>query len=93
MTRVRRWAPVAYPVLLVVAQVRAPRRSGPLALAQVFAPWLFLPLLFLLPFAVALRDRALPARWCWRRSRSARTWGRPASRPGSRRRPARCRCA
>jgi vancomycin resistance protein VanJ len=60
--RVRRWAPVAYPVLLVlliVGQVLAPRRSGPLALAQVFAPWLFLPLLFLLPFALALRDRVL----------------------------------
>ena len=60
--RVRRWAPVAYPVLLVLltaVQVLAPRRSGPLALAQVFAPWLFLPLLFLLPFALSLRDRAL----------------------------------
>lgn len=60
--RARRWAPVAYPVLLVLltlAQVIAPRRSGPLALAQVFAPWLFLPLLFLLPFALALRDRVL----------------------------------
>ncbi|HEY6745599.1 MAG TPA: endonuclease/exonuclease/phosphatase family protein [Mycobacteriales bacterium] len=62
MSRVRRWAPVAYPVLLVLltaVQVAAPRRSGPLALAQVFAPWLFLPLLFLLPFALALRDRVL----------------------------------
>jgi vancomycin resistance protein VanJ len=62
VSRVRRWAPVAYPVLLVlltVVQVLAPRRSGPLALAQVFAPWLFLPLLFLLPFVLALRDRVL----------------------------------
>jgi vancomycin resistance protein VanJ len=62
VSRVRRWAPVAYPVLLVLlilGQVLAPRRSGPLALAQVFAPWLFLPLLFLLPFALALRDRVL----------------------------------
>ncbi|HST64807.1 MAG TPA: endonuclease/exonuclease/phosphatase family protein [Mycobacteriales bacterium] len=62
MRRVRRWAPVAYPVLLVLLtllQVVAPRRSGPLALAQVFAPWLALPLLFLLPFALALRDRVL----------------------------------
>jgi vancomycin resistance protein VanJ len=62
VSRVRRWAPVAYPVLLVLlvaAQLVVPQRSGPFALAQVFAPWLFLPLLFLLPFAVALRDRAL----------------------------------
>jgi endonuclease/exonuclease/phosphatase family metal-dependent hydrolase len=60
--RIRRWAPVAYPVLLVVltaVQQVFPQRSGPLALAQVFAPWLFVPLLFLLPFAVSLRDRAL----------------------------------
>jgi vancomycin resistance protein VanJ len=58
---VRRWAPVAYPVLLVVltlVQVVAPQRSGPLALTEVFAPWLFLPLLFLLPY-VLLRDRVL----------------------------------
>ena len=64
MSRVRRWAPVAYPVLLVLLilfQLVVPRRSGPPALAQVFAPWLFLPLLFLLPFAVALRDRVLAA--------------------------------
>jgi vancomycin resistance protein VanJ len=62
VSRARRWAPAAYPVLLVLliaVQVVAPQRSGPLALAQVFAPWLFLPLLFLLPFAVSLRDRAL----------------------------------
>jgi vancomycin resistance protein VanJ len=62
VSRVRRWAPVAYPVLLVLLtgfQLLAPQRSGPLALAQVFAPWLFLPLLFLVPFALALRDRAL----------------------------------
>jgi endonuclease/exonuclease/phosphatase family metal-dependent hydrolase len=59
---VRRWAPVAYPVLLVLltaVQAVFPQRSGPLALAQVFAPWLFVPLLFLLPFAVTLRDRAV----------------------------------
>lgn len=52
----------AYPVLLVLltlGQVVAPRRSGPVALTEVFAPWLFLPLLVLLPFAWALRDRAL----------------------------------
>jgi len=59
---VRHWLLPAYPVLLVVltlVQVVAPRRSGPLALAEVFAPWLFLPLLALLPFAWALRDRVL----------------------------------
>lgn len=62
MTAVRRWAPVAYPALLValtVVQVLAPRRDGPLALAQVFAPWLFLPLVALLPVAVLLRHRPL----------------------------------
>ena len=62
MSRVRRWAPVAYPVVLTVltaVQLAAPQRDGPLALAQVFAPWLFLPLLALLPHAVLLRDRAL----------------------------------
>jgi endonuclease/exonuclease/phosphatase (EEP) superfamily protein YafD len=53
---------VAYPVVLTVltaVQLAAPQRDGPLALAQVFAPWLFLPLLALLPHAVLLRDRAL----------------------------------
>ncbi len=58
----RGWLLPAYPVLLVLltlVQVMAPRRSGPLALTEVFAPWLFLPLLVLLPFAWALRDRAL----------------------------------
>lgn len=64
MRSVRRWAPVAYPVLLVLLtalQAVAPRRDGPLALAQVFAPWLFLPLVALLPQAVLLRDRRLIA--------------------------------
>jgi endonuclease/exonuclease/phosphatase (EEP) superfamily protein YafD len=54
--------PVAYPAALVVltaVQLAAPQRDGPLALAQVFAPWLFLPLLALLPLAALLRDRAL----------------------------------
>ena len=58
----RRWLLPAYPVLLVLltlVQLVAPRRSGPLALTEVFAPWLFLPLLVLLPFAWALRDRVL----------------------------------
>jgi vancomycin resistance protein VanJ len=60
--RRRRWWLTAYPPALVVltaVQVIAPQRSGPLALSQVFAPWLFLPLLFLLPFAVLLRDRVV----------------------------------
>lgn len=64
MRRVRRWAPVAYPAALVVlttGQLAAPQEDGPLALAQVFAPWLFLPLLALLPHAVLLRDRVLVA--------------------------------
>jgi endonuclease/exonuclease/phosphatase family metal-dependent hydrolase len=59
---VRRWLLPAYPVLLVLltlVQVVAPRRSGPLALTEVFVPWLFLPLLVFLPFAWALRDRTL----------------------------------
>jgi vancomycin resistance protein VanJ len=61
---VRTWAPVAYPaflVLLTVVQVGLPRRSGPLALAQVFLPWLFLPLVALLPLAVLLPTRRLTA--------------------------------
>jgi transposase len=52
---------VAYPVVLTVltaVQLAAPQRDGPLALALVFAPWLFLPLLALLPHAVLLLDRA-----------------------------------
>jgi vancomycin resistance protein VanJ len=59
---VRRWLLPAYPLLLVlltVVQVVAPARSGPLALTEVFAPWLFLPLLVLLPFAWALREPVL----------------------------------
>jgi endonuclease/exonuclease/phosphatase family metal-dependent hydrolase len=59
---VRRWLLPAYPValvLLTLVQVIAPQRNGPLALTEVFAPWLFLPLLVLLPFAWALRDRTL----------------------------------
>lgn len=64
MSPLRRWAPVAYPVVLLAltaGQLVAPQRDGPLALAQVFAPWLFLPLLALLPHAALLRDRALVA--------------------------------
>lgn len=62
MSLVRRWAPVTYPaflVALIAFQVVAPQRDGPLALAQVFAPWLFLPLLMLLPHAVLLPTRRL----------------------------------
>ena len=62
MNAVRRWAPVAYPVLLVLltaVQAVAPQRDGVLALTQVFAPWLFLPLLALLPHAVLLPSRRL----------------------------------
>ena len=62
MTPLRRWAPVAYPaalLLLTAVQLAAPQRDGPLALAQVFAPWLFLPLVALLPLAVLIRDRPL----------------------------------
>lgn len=60
--RLRRWAPAVYPALLTVltvVQAVAPQRDGPLALAQVFAPWLFLPLVGLLPHLVLLRDRRL----------------------------------
>ena len=62
MSSLRRWAPAVYPALLVgltTMQAIAPQRDGPLALAQVFAPWLFLPLVGLLPHAVLLRDRRL----------------------------------
>jgi vancomycin resistance protein VanJ len=64
VSRVRRWAPIAYPAALVAltaVQLAAPQGDGPLALAQVFAPWLFLPLLALLPPAALRRDRALAA--------------------------------
>jgi vancomycin resistance protein VanJ len=62
VTPARRWAPVGYPAALLVltaVQLAAPQRDGPLALAQVFAPWLFLPLVALLPLAVLVRDRPL----------------------------------
>lgn len=62
MSRLRRRAPVVYPVALLALtgmQLAAPQRDGPLALAQVFLPWLYLPLLALLPHAALLRDRAL----------------------------------
>jgi endonuclease/exonuclease/phosphatase (EEP) superfamily protein YafD len=44
--------PVALLALTAVMLV-APQRTGPLALAQVFAPFLYLPLLALVPFALA----------------------------------------
>lgn len=42
-----------YPLALVgvsLAHLLAPQRSGPVALSQVFAPYLFLPLVLLVPF-------------------------------------------
>jgi hypothetical protein len=71
-------------VLLTSSSWCRPRRSGPLALTEVFAPWLFLPLLVLLPFAWALRDRALVIALGWRRATFAVHLGPalvPAARP------------
>ena len=93
--RHRRWWLAAYPALLVVltlVQVVAPQRSGPLALSQVFAPWLFLPLLFLLPFALAPRAHRRSSRTRWRCWRSPPTSARTSSRrrdPRRRRTPSR----
>lgn len=55
------WCACAYPITLLVLsllQVIAPRRSGALALAQIFAPYLFLPLLAILPL-IFLRGAVL----------------------------------
>src|SRR5688500_5479619 len=60
-SRLRRHRPLltglalAYPVLLiglVLLHGALPQRSGLTALSQVFAPYLFLPLLLLLPLAL-----------------------------------------
>ncbi|MDQ3938883.1 MAG: hypothetical protein M3253_09440, partial [Chloroflexota bacterium] len=45
-------------VLLSLFQLIAPQRNGIVALAQVFAPHLFLPLLVVLPVAVLHGSRA-----------------------------------
>lgn len=50
--------PVALLALTAVMLV-APQRTGLLALAQVFAPFLFLPLLLLVPFALARQATGL----------------------------------
>ncbi|HEX6288508.1 MAG TPA: endonuclease/exonuclease/phosphatase family protein [Herpetosiphonaceae bacterium] len=42
-------------------QALFPQRNGPLALAQVFAPYLFIPLLLALPSALRRRSRSLLA--------------------------------
>lgn len=67
----RRWRGVARVVALLAAtcpaillglsavQLVSPRREGPLALAQVVAPHLFLPLLLLLPLALLRGTRGL----------------------------------
>ncbi|NCC35384.1 MAG: hypothetical protein EOM24_25735, partial [Chloroflexia bacterium] len=47
-----------YPVGLIgltLLALVAPQRTGPMALSQVFAHFLFLPLLLLLPLAVLVR--------------------------------------
>src|SRR5690349_10124758 len=44
-----------YPLLvlaLTALHLLTPQRTGPLALSQIFAPYLFVPLLGLLPFAL-----------------------------------------
>lgn len=46
-------------MVLTAVQLVAPQRDGPPALAQVFAPWLFLPLVALLPLAALVRERTL----------------------------------
>lgn len=58
----RRVPLAVYPAALLAVlavQAVAPQANGPLALGQVFAPYLFLPLVALLPPAVLLRDPVL----------------------------------
>lgn len=53
---------LAYPGFLLVlslVQVVFPQRNGPLAFSQIFAPYLFLPLLLLLPLAFGRKTLAL----------------------------------
>lgn len=53
---------LVYPIMLVVVSLvnmLVPRRAGVLALTEVFAPYLFLPLLLLVPFAFLRRGKAL----------------------------------
>ena len=52
----------AYPIvwsILSIVTVAAPHRGGPLALSQIFAPHLLLPVLLLVPIAVSSKSRAL----------------------------------
>src|SRR5437870_5649289 len=53
---------VAYPILLLaisLVNTIEPKRTGLLALSEVFAPYLFLPLLLLAPFALMRGTRLL----------------------------------
>jgi endonuclease/exonuclease/phosphatase family metal-dependent hydrolase len=61
--RVLLWAASLYPAFLLIltaANLFFPQRSGPLAFTQIFAPYFFLPLLAIVPFA--FMRRALPLR-------------------------------
>jgi endonuclease/exonuclease/phosphatase family metal-dependent hydrolase len=52
----------AYPIvwsILSIVTAAAPHRGGPLALSQIFAPHLLLPVLLLVPMAVSSKSRAL----------------------------------
>jgi endonuclease/exonuclease/phosphatase (EEP) superfamily protein YafD len=53
---------VAYPIvwsILSIVTVAAPQRGGPLALSQIFAPHLLIPVLLLVPIAVSSKSREL----------------------------------
>lgn len=56
------WVAAGYPFLLLamsVLHLLLPQRTGLLAITQIFAPYLFLPLLLLLPLALVRSARAL----------------------------------
>jgi endonuclease/exonuclease/phosphatase (EEP) superfamily protein YafD len=56
------WVAAVYPSLLLilsVVHILLPQRTGLLAITQIFAPYLFLPLLLLLPLALIRSARAL----------------------------------
>jgi endonuclease/exonuclease/phosphatase family metal-dependent hydrolase len=53
---------VAYPLawsILSIVNAAAPQRGGPLALSQIFAPHLFIPVFLLVPIAVISKSREL----------------------------------
>ena len=56
------WLLAAYPALVTavsILNILAPQRGGPLALSQIFAPHLLIPVLALLPLSLGVRSRGL----------------------------------